>query len=233
MIEAVLDEGAIMMNMQLVSVNLGRAEAIANAKASGKTGIFKREADGPVWVSKLGLQGDTICDTKNHGGVDQAVYVYGMPDYEWWSAALDRALAPGTFGENLTIAGLESARLFIGDRLRVGEVVLEITAPRIPCVTLAQRMGDPAFVKRFRAAERPGLYCRVLREGLVQAGEPVVLAAGARGLSAIEMFRDFFAPQRDEATLRRHLAAPIAIRDREEKEMLLHALEAQRGKAMA
>lgn len=221
------------MNMQLVSVNLGRAEAIENAKASGKTGIYKRAADGPVWVSALGLQGDTICDTKNHGGVDQAVYVYGVPDYEWWSAALERELAPGTFGENLTITRLESARLFIGDRLHVGEVVLEATAPRIPCVTLAQRMGDPAFVKRFRAAERPGLYCRVLREGMVQDGDPVVLEAGARDLSAIEMFRDFFAPQLDEATVRRHLAAPIAIRDREDKEAQLRKLAAQRDNGVS
>ena len=66
-------------------------------------------------------------------------------------------LAPGTFGENLTISELESAPLAIGDRLHISGVILEVTAPRIPCWKLAQRMGDPGFVKRFRAAERPGL----------------------------------------------------------------------------
>jgi MOSC domain-containing protein YiiM len=55
-------------------------------------------------------------------------------------------------------------------------VVLEVTAPRIPCATLAARMGDPQFVKKYRRAERPGLYCRVIREGNLQTGNEVRLA---------------------------------------------------------
>jgi len=139
--------------MQIISVNIGKAEALAHAKASGTTGIFKRPLSIPVLVTALGLVGDVICDTENHGGVDQAVYVYGVPDYQWWSDALGRVLPAGTFGENLTVTDLVSADLAIGDRLHVGSVVLEVTAPRIPCVTLARRMTDPAFLTRFRVAE--------------------------------------------------------------------------------
>ena len=103
----------------------------------------------------MGLESDTICDTENHGGVDQAVYVYGVPDYDWWAEALAKPLQPGTFGENLTVSDLESAGLQVGDRLEVGTVVLEVTSPRVPCVTLAARMEDPTFVKRFRAGGAP------------------------------------------------------------------------------
>lgn len=214
--------------MQLLSVNIGKARAV-QAK-SGQTGIYKRPAEHPVQVTRNGLADDTICDTENHGGVDQAVYVYGTPDYAWWSAALGRELKPGTFGENLTVTGLESARLQLGDRLQVGEVGLEVTAPRIPCVTLAVRMGDPAFVKRFRQAERPGVYCRVLQEGHVQVGDAVTLIPyEGKTLGALEMFRDFFRPELDEATIRRHLAAPIAVRDRVEKEARLQKLLGARG----
>ncbi len=209
--------------MQLVSVNIGKARAV-QAK-SGQTGIFKLPSENPVRVTRNGLLGDTICDTENHGGVDQAVYVYGTPDYAWWSETLDKELHPGTFGENLTVTELESAVLQIGDRLQVGSVVLEVTAPRIPCITLAVRMDDPAFVKRFRQAERPGVYCRVIEEGCVGVGDAVTLHAyEGETLSALEMFRDFFKPQLDEATLRRHLAAPIAVRDRVEKEAKLREL---------
>lgn len=209
--------------MHLVSVNIGKARAL-KAK-SGQTGIFKRPADSAVRVTRNGLLGDTVCDTENHGGVDQAVYVYGVPDYAWWSETLGKELHPGTFGENLTVSGLESASLNIGDRLQVGSVVLEVTAPRIPCVTLATRMGDPAFVKRFRQAERPGVYCRVLQEGYVQIGDAVTLyACEDETVGALEMFHDFFKPQLDEATLRRYLAAPIAVRDRTEKEAALQKL---------
>jgi MOSC domain-containing protein YiiM len=205
--------------MQLISVNIGRSQSIQNAKASGKTGIYKQPVSIPVQITANGLTDDTICDTENHGGVDQAVYIYGEPDYAWWSAHLGRDLGPGTFGENLTLSALESADYLIGDRFYIGPVILEVTAPRVPCVTLAARMGDPTFVKRFRAAERPGLYCRVIQAGSVQVGDPVTYERCATDtVSAIEMFRDFYEPDLSEANLRRYLAAPIAIRDRIYKE---------------
>jgi len=215
--------------MQLISVNIGQERSIQKAKASGVTGIYKRPVNGPVQITHNGLSGDVICDVENHGGMDQAIYVYGAADYTWWSQALGRELAPGTFGENLTIDALESARFCIGDRLHIGTVTLEVTAPRIPCVTLAARMGDPSFVKRFRYAERPGLYCRVIREGYVTVGDRVSYEPfPGEIITAIEMFRDFYAPDLNEATIRRHLAAPIAIRDRAEKEERLRKLLAQK-----
>ncbi|CAN5661911.1 MOSC domain-containing protein [soil metagenome] len=215
--------------LRLVSVNSGAERAIQNAKASGKTGIYKVPVDGPVRITRHGLAGDEISDTKNHGGVDQAVYIYGVPDYDWWIGQLERSLPSGTFGENLTVAGLQSARAFIGDRVSVGSAVLEITAPRIPCVTLAARMEDPSFVKRFRAAERPGLYCRVVREGELTVGDEVVYEPHpGPTVGALEAFRDAFDPDPSETTIRRHLAAPIDIRSRAEYEERLEALLATR-----
>jgi MOSC domain-containing protein YiiM len=215
--------------MQLISVNIGQPRSIQNAKASGQTGIYKLPVYEPVQITQNGLPGDAICDVENHGGVDQAVYLFGAPDYAWWSAQIGRELSPGAFGENLTISELESTDFSIGDRLHVGSVILEVTAPRIPCVTLAVRMADPTFVKRFRHAERPGLYGRVIQEGFVQVGDLVrVERYTGETITALEMFRDFYAPDRSEATLRRHLAAPIAIRARVEKEAQLDKLLAQK-----
>ena len=208
--------------MRLLSVNVGREEPIQGAKSSGRTGIFKRPVDTPVRITFNGLAGDAISDRENHGGVDQAVYLFGEPDYEWWSRELGCELSFSTFGENLTVSDLESAGACIGDRFSVGPVVLEVTAPRIPCVTLAVRMGDPAFARRFRRAERPGLYCRVIREGRVRVGDRVEQEPypGER-VPAIEVFRTFFEPDPGEAVLRRHLAAPIAVRAREMNERQL------------
>ena len=201
--------------MQLLSINIGQERSIQNGKRTEATGIYKLPVATPVQVTQLGLAGDAVVDVENHGGVDQAVYVYGEPDYAWWSMQLGSELAPGAFGENLTIGGLESADLNIGDILNVGAVVLQVTAARIPCATLAARMGDPGFVKRFRAAERPGAYCRVLQAGAVQAGDPVALAQYAgETITLVAMFRDFYDPQPSAETIRRHLAAPIAVRAR-------------------
>jgi MOSC domain-containing protein YiiM len=216
--------------LRLLSVNVGIETPIEGAGKSGKTGIFKRGVEGPVALTPLGLAGDTISDTENHGGVDQAVYVYGAPEYAWWSEELCRELSPGTFGENLTVSGLRSAECCIGDRFLVGSAILEVTAPRIPCSTLNARMEDRMFVRRFMRAERPGLYCRVIRGGEVRAGEAVELERyeGEKVL-AVELFRDFFDTETAESTLRRHLSVPIAARVRAHKEKQLERLLARGG----
>ena len=157
--------------MQLLSVNIGKARAFDNEM--GRTGIFKSPVSGPVNVHALGVGGDDICNPKYHGGKDQAVYIYGRPDYAFFEAELGRDLAPGLFGENLTISEFESGRALVGDRLQIGPVLLELTAPRIPCSTFAKVMGDTSWVKRFFEARRPGVYARVLQAGEVMAGDAV------------------------------------------------------------
>ena len=216
--------------MRILSVNIGRVTPLANAKASGVTGIFKQPVREPVAVTSHGLAADAICDTENHGGIDQAVYVFGAPDYAWWSQELEWDLPPGTFGENVILSDMESALLLIGDRFHIGGLILEVTAPRIPCITLARRMNDPGFLKRFRDAERPGVYCRVIQEGMLQVGSEVRLERYAGlSVSVLEVFRDFFAFDHSEATIRRHLAVPIAIRARHDKERQLSALLKKNG----
>ncbi len=211
--------------MQVISVNLGEERAMQNGKASGKTGIYKLPQERAVAITRVGLAGDVIMDTENHGGVDQAVYVYSTPDYDWWSRELGRSLAPGTFGENLTLSEVESAQVAIGDLLRISEVLLEVTSPRIPCVTLAVRMGDNQFVKRFRLAERPGFYCRVLQEGSIQAGMAVQYEPfTGEKVTIREMFRDYYQPERSEQALRRYLRVPVHYKVREEKEELLRKM---------
>jgi MOSC domain-containing protein YiiM len=157
--------------MKLLSVCIATPRVVRSK--SGWTGIHKQPVAGAMFIERLGLTGDHILDTENHGGPDQAVYIYTQPDYEVWSAQLGRTLEPGTFGENLLFSGLESASIHLGQRFRVGGALLETTFARIPCVTLAERMGDPGFVRHFREARRPGLYARVLQEGEVRAGDPV------------------------------------------------------------
>lgn len=212
---------------QLLSINLGKADLLRGAKDPYLSGISKRPVAGPVRIGVEGVSGDVVCDSRYHGGPDQAVYLYGKADYAWWEAELGRPLAPGTFGENLTISDWESAGTAVGDRFCIGGVTLEATGPRVPCATLSCHMGDSAFLKKFRRAERPGVYCRVLRGGEVRAGDEVryePLTGDALGI--LELYRDAFAPAKDAATLRRHLASPLAIRFRIPKEEALSQIEA-------
>ena len=212
--------------MQLISINIGKKETLQNGRQSEDTGIYKlpilHEA---VQVTSLGIIEDFIGNAKHHGGPDQAIYVYGLKDYAWWSTELGHAIEAGTFGENLTVSELESAKFNIGDYLHINAVTLQVTAPRIPCGTFAKRMDDPKFVKRFRSAERPGLYCRVISEGTIKAGDDVRMEEYAgETIPLIQMYRDYYVKDKSRESLQRHLAAPISIRARLDLEAELHKL---------
>lgn len=199
--------------MKLANVNIGQERTQQNGNKLETTGIYKLPTPEPVHISSLGIKEDFIASKKHHGGPDQAIYVYGTTDYDWWSTELGRDLYPGTFGENLDITELESSQFNIGDRLLIGSVILEITAPRIPCGTLAARMEDPQFVKRFRHAERPGFYCRVIQEGTIEMGNDVKIERYEKEtVSVIQIFRDYYDKDKSEETIRKQLNAPIAIR---------------------
>ena len=169
-------------------------------------------------IGPLGLAGDTVWSTKHHGGPDQAVYVYGEDDYAWWAAELGRPLAPGAFGENLTVAHLESTAAIVGDRLHIGSaVVLEVTCGRLPCGTLNAHMGIRAFSRHFRKAARPGLYCRVLETGAVQAGDAVRYERSTTSDLGVNEFAEmYYADDLTRAQHERALAAPICERGRRE-----------------
>jgi MOSC domain-containing protein YiiM len=205
--------------MELISVNIGKERIIKKKNYSDLTGIYKLPVQGPVRVTPLGLEGDFIASKKHHGGPDQAIYIYGLVDYEWWSHELGRDCEAGIFGENLTISGLESSRFNIGDQLHIGTVILEITSPRMPCENFAARMEDPQFVMRFRQAERPGLYCRVLNAGTIKTGDKVNSKQyHGEVVTLLDLFRIYYEEHSDQETLRRILNAPIAIRARKDLE---------------
>jgi len=199
--------------MKILAVCLGRPEILPGKKY--KTGINKLAIQGPIMVDAEGLVGDAILNRKHHGGVDQAVYIEGSIDLDWWQAELGRDLPYGTFGENLVIEGLESAMLAAGDRLAIGEVLLEVTSARMPCATFAAKMGDPTIVKRYTRAARPGAYARVLQGGMVEAGQSVEFTPWSGDRVTIREMMATFGRKLSETDRARYLAAPVHYKVRD------------------
>ncbi|MCY3944908.1 MAG: MOSC domain-containing protein [Anaerolineaceae bacterium] len=162
--------------MQLHSVNVGVPVTVPARGGLLRTGIYKRPVTGRVRLGPTNLEGDGQADLQHHGGPHQAVYAYSRDHYAWWAQQLERDdLTPGHFGENLTIGGLDEDAVCIGDVWRVGETLLQVSQPRIPCHKLAHRMGLPGFVRTFTQSERCGCYLRVLQTGKLGAGDRVSL----------------------------------------------------------
>jgi MOSC domain-containing protein YiiM len=169
--------------MKLLSLNLGRPTfAEYTDHPDGLTGIDKRPVDGPVRVAApgpkgvgaSGVAGDAVCETRHHGGNDQAVYAFAREDLDDWERELGRPLAGGAFGENLTREGLDVSGAKIGERWRIGsEVVLEVTSGRIPCRTFQGHLGEKGWVKRFTHKGAPGAYLRVITPGEIRTGDPI------------------------------------------------------------
>ncbi len=120
-----------------------------------------------------GVVGDEVCARKHHGGSRQAVYAVAREELDHWGRELGRDLTDGTFGENLTTEGLDVDGALVGERWRLGDVVLEVAGPRVPCANFAAWMGEKGWVRRFVAHGRPGAYLAVVEPGPVEPGQSV------------------------------------------------------------
>lgn len=167
----------------MLSVNVARVRVNPDAP-SRSTGIDKVPATREVMVRApgpkrgghgSGLVGDTIGNSKLHGGDDQAVYVYAREDLDDWESRLARPLTDGMFGENFTTTGVDVTDTVIGERWRIGQdgLVLEVSAPRTPCRTFSAFLELPNWIKTFTAAVKPGAYLRVISPGTVRAGDAI------------------------------------------------------------
>lgn len=161
------------MAAPVISVNVGLPRAIEWLGKRDTTAIWKAPVEGRVPVAGVNLAGDDQADRRFHGGPDKAAYAYAREDYDWWSRELDRPLHPGTFGENLTLEGVDVTAAVVGERWAIGSALLEVAQPRTPCWKIGARMNDPDFPVWFAAAGRPGAYLRIVAEGEVGAGDAV------------------------------------------------------------
>lgn len=196
-----------MTSPRLRSVHVGLPKDEEWAGKLRRTAIVKQSVSGPVAVRRLGLAGDQVADTVHHGGTDMAVYVFAREDLDWWGRELGQPIPDGQFGENLTTEGIDVNEAMVGERWRIGTALLEISKVRIPCTVFKNWMGrsgfdDTAWVKRFSVEGRPGPYLRVLEEGELRAGDPIVVEhRPGHGISVSTMFRAL--------TTERHLAPQL------------------------
>jgi MOSC domain-containing protein YiiM len=183
--------------MKVLSVNIGSIGDLFVMQSERLrrviTGIHKKPVQGAVHVGKLGIEGDEQADLSVHGGLNKAVYAYPSEHYGFWVAqrlaALKREepLPPGSMGENLTLQGVMESDLWIGDRLHIGNAVLEVTEPRQPCFKFNAKMGFSHAAKMMVQAGNSGFYLRVIEAGELQAGDEITVTPGKRETSLAQI----------------------------------------------
>lgn len=164
------------LTASLISIQVGRPRQASWRRRRFLTGMQKAQVKGPVAARRLNLDGDEQADLTVHGGPDKAVYLYPSEHYEFWRVKLERPdLTWGGFGENLTTCGLDEREVAVGDQLRIGSALFEVRQPRTPCHKLAYQFDRPDIIKAFWKAGRSGFYLSVVEEGVIQAGDDILI----------------------------------------------------------
>lgn len=166
----------------LHTVLRGRAQPChhLDGRPGGMSAIAKQAVAGPVPVAALGLADDEQGDLRVHGGPDKAVHHYALEHYAAWRTelgALPVLGAPPAFGENFSTTGVTESGICMGDQVRAGTCLLEVSQSRQPCWKLNVRFGVADMALRVQRSGRTGWYYRVLEPGEVRAGDALRLVA--------------------------------------------------------
>lgn len=157
------------------AVHIGKAIRRPDISRAGlKTAYVKTPISTPVTIHALGIEGDEQANLRVHGGLEKAVYGYPVSNYAGWRADMpdlaDRFVA-GAMGENLVITGQDESTIHIGDIIRCGTALLQVSQIREPCSTFAAVLGTSRVARAMTRSGRCGWYYRVLEPGMVAAGD--------------------------------------------------------------
>ncbi len=144
-----------------------------------------------VTAGPEGIEGDRSADLNVHGGVDKAIYAYGMDVYPLWKQKRpDLQFGNSAMGENLTVEQLDETQFFVGDEYVLGSALLQVSEPRFPCFKLGMKYQDPKIIVDFNSLCRPGVYFRLLQPGSFKIGDVLKLEKKVSPeLSITDMFK--------------------------------------------
>ena len=159
---------------EILNVSVGKPKEVMLSGRPVLTSIFKSPVEGDVKATFQNLEGDRQADLSVHGGRDKAIYIYSHDYYADWAKLLKRdSLEAAQFGENLTVRGLVDEDVVVGDKYRIGGVIVTVTQPRIPCFKLGLRLSDQLAPKLFWETGKLGFYVRVEQEGFLKRGDGI------------------------------------------------------------
>ena len=175
---------------KVLSINIARESHAQSWTESGnRTGINKIGVEGLIQFGEDGVAGDNVVDRVHHGGYHKAVYAYAREDACWWEEKIGKTIAPGQFGENLTTEGIDVTGAVIGEQWRIGNLLLEVAEPRIPCRIFSGFWDRPTLIKEFTEANRPGAYLRIIEEAMIERGSGIeVVSKPNHGITIGDIF---------------------------------------------
>ncbi len=197
--------------MKILSVNIGIPKEMPWQSKMVTTGIFKKEIDEPIFLGLDDVKNDHVMDRKNHAGTDKAVYAYAKEHYEYFQKLYpNTTFYNGIFGENLTVSGLFETEAMIGDVFQIGEAIIQVSQPRIPCYKLGIVFNNQQIVKQFLNSTYCGFYFRILKEGTVKKNDEIILLEKAtNSLSVADVFSIYTTNRHNRTLINKVIKLPF------------------------
>jgi len=188
--------------MEIISVNIGERVEVEWNNKKEMTGIYKYPVDGELYLDREDVKNDVVVDRKYHGGLDKACYLYSADYYDYWKNKYnDLQWNWGMFGENLTVSGVDEAKVKIGSIYKVGSAVVQVSQPRQPCYKLGIRFNNQKVIKEFMQHTSPGIYLRVLEPGVVKVGDKLIIQNDTCGSVSVQDVHSLFGANKNNKML--------------------------------
>lgn len=130
--------------------------------------LIKQRTENKVWINRQGIMNDDGIDDKQLHN-DKALFAYSKDHYHFWNKASHiNPLHVGQMGENFVIKGIDEFSSFIGDTFKIGEAIIQVSQPRLPCWRLSYHVADIHFAKEVKESGRTGWHFRVLKDGFIK-----------------------------------------------------------------
>lgn len=154
-----------MSNLRIESLYRGKPEILTDHKGRKfKSSIKRPEVKVPIKVNFSGFVED-LCEFEDHRTNDRAFCFFTEAGYNELEAFYGKEFERPTFGENIRIGGLSDREICIGDQIKIGDVVLEVSHPREPCSNVIKATGLTDLIKVMCKLPTTGFLARVKNTG--------------------------------------------------------------------
>lgn len=204
--------------MIVASLHVGIPRSESRRSGTLFTGGAKASVPGAM-LRFDGFEGDGVADRRHHGGPDRTACVYPAEHYAWWNSVHGYELLFGAFSENLTVEGVREEEICIGDIVRIGEALTQVTLPRDPCPTIDRITDIPSLHRLARESGKCGFHMRTLEEGLVRAGDSFELVERNPERISVAAVLDLYHGRSADRALRKKLQNMPEFADEGKREL--------------
>lgn len=161
--------------MRVLNIYSGKKRTYKVKNKEFESSYKKTKVDKKVYINSLGIVDDTQADISCHGGVDRAICAFTKKAYEYFRKNHKLKLEECSFGENLLLGDICDDEVNLGDIYSLGEVLLEVCQPRVPCWKISYFTNIKQMTALTVKEAKTGFNLRVLKEGYASINDEFIL----------------------------------------------------------